>query len=203
MENHKELEKLIEEKIKEKQNKDKDVFQLREQIKEELKQEIERTHVDKEKALLNKFKDAKVSRRNFLKTIGIGAGGLALSSTASAFMDPWRPKSQGLSDIDADMVDGKHASDFVASGDFAMESGSFWPGEGKNGVQSISFSNTYVSGAVIGTAAVNPSGRGGDVHDAAGAFNITTTGMDVHYSIDSSDPTNGSVKWTVMGIVDS
>lgn len=188
-----ELEEIIERKVQKKVN----------QELKNRKEDNNTAESDIVEETVEKIKNSGMSRRKFLKTLGLGAGGLALSSQAAAAWSLWQPANKGNSDIDADTVDGKHASDLVASGDFAMESGSFWPGEGKNGVQSISFSNTYVSGAVIGTAAVNPSGRGGDVHDAAGAFNITTTGMDVHYSIDSSDPTNGSVKWTVMGIVDS
>ncbi|WEL19803.1 twin-arginine translocation signal domain-containing protein [Candidatus Nanohalococcus occultus] len=46
-----------------------------------------------------------VSRRNFLKTLGLGAGALTFSSLVSGW-STFQPRTRGLSDIDADTVDG-------------------------------------------------------------------------------------------------
>lgn len=102
-----EVEKLIDQKIEESEKDSVD----REELKQEILEELEEKS-DKEKGLLlNKLQHSKISRRSFLKALGIGAGGLALSSSAAAGLFTFGPnKNTGPDAINADTVDGKDAS---------------------------------------------------------------------------------------------
>lgn len=56
--------------------------------------------------------DQEMSRRKFLKLAGLGAGGLALtSSTAAVNWGILQKPSQGKSDVDAEKLDGKNADE--------------------------------------------------------------------------------------------
>lgn len=86
------VEKRVEERIQEK----------KEEMKEEVKQEIKR---ESEEQNLENSKNSMLSRRQFMKTAGLGIGALSLSSLTSAW-SILQPSSQGTSDIGADKVDG-------------------------------------------------------------------------------------------------
>ncbi len=62
---------------------------------------------EQERALHNR---RNISRRDFLKMLGMSAGTVGLISGTSAAWGQLRASSQGLSDVDADEVDGHHLS---------------------------------------------------------------------------------------------
>ncbi len=99
------VERLIDEKVGEDEQID------REELKKEIMEELEDESRYQEKDAVD-LDEEKISRRDFLKIIGIGAGGITLSSSVAGAWAQLRASSQGLSDIDADTVDGNHASDF-------------------------------------------------------------------------------------------
>lgn len=104
-----EIDKLVEQKLDEKE-----VGGDREELKEEIREEViesleEKSEKDK-RSLIAGLKTSSISRRDFLKTLGLGAGGLALASSGAASWAKWTPLSDGTSDIDADTVDGNEAS---------------------------------------------------------------------------------------------
>lgn len=103
------LEQRVEELIDEKTGDEEDVD--REQLKQEILEELDSRSEEERKSLVEKVSKGKVSRRDFLKTLGLGAGGLALSSSVAGGWSLWRPQKKGVSDINADTVDGKNASE--------------------------------------------------------------------------------------------
>lgn len=101
-----ELEQRVEQLIEEKTG-DEEVD--REQLKQEIIEELDSKSEEEKKSLVEKVSKGNVSRRDFLKTLGLGAGGLALSSSVAAPWSLWRPENKGPSGIDADTVDGKES----------------------------------------------------------------------------------------------
>ncbi|MFB6145703.1 MAG: twin-arginine translocation signal domain-containing protein [Candidatus Nanohaloarchaea archaeon] len=111
-----EIEELIEKKIEEKldergDNKEPDSF-----IGKEIERKIE-----------EKKEEEGVDRRSFLKMLGLGAGGLALSSQASALFKLTSPPKK--SNINADTLDGSNLSD-LAGNQLSLNSGSLDVQEG-------------------------------------------------------------------------
>jgi hypothetical protein len=92
----KEIEKLVEERVKEILDEEK------QKMKKELRQEIRQENNTETE---EKDSDSMLSRRQFMKTAGLGIGALSLSSLTSAW-SILQPSSQGTSDIGADKVDG-------------------------------------------------------------------------------------------------
>lgn len=75
---------------------------------EQLRQKVDNLS-EENKGMVNDLEEDDLSRRSFLKALGLGVGGLALSSSAAGW-SLFRPKSQGTSDIDAETVDAVQAS---------------------------------------------------------------------------------------------
>ena len=122
-----------------------------------------------------------ISRRSFLKALGIGAGGLALTSTVSSASllssttiggnDPLTTADEGHNNgINADTVDGKHSDDLTTP-TYTLEegSGTFTVSAYSTKTYEVSFNNNYKEGSVsVGgllqsddyTEAVTPSFRG-------------------------------------------
>ncbi|MDY6771334.1 MAG: twin-arginine translocation signal domain-containing protein [Candidatus Nanohaloarchaea archaeon] len=83
----------------------------KEDLKHEFINRMEEMEEDRRETFISQLRDAKISRRNFMKILGIGAGGLALSSTASgASWGLFQPLTSGTSDVNADQLDGFEAS---------------------------------------------------------------------------------------------
>ena len=80
-------------------------------MKKELRKEIRQENNTETE---EKDSDSMLSRRQFMKTAGLGIGVLSLSSLTSAW-SLIQPSSQGTSDIDADTVDGSQAGDIGSS----------------------------------------------------------------------------------------
>ncbi|MFQ3275519.1 MAG: hypothetical protein ACI9SF_000671 [Candidatus Nanohaloarchaea archaeon] len=92
------VEKRVEQRMKEK----------KEEMKEEVKQELQTENSNSQDEISD---NSVLSRRQFMKTAGLGIGALSLSSLTSAW-SILQPSSQGTSDIDADQLDG---NDFPSS----------------------------------------------------------------------------------------
>lgn len=102
----KETEKKIEELV-EREIESREVKVDTEDIKQKIIEELSNSQ-KQEYDSLGKLKS--ISRREFIKTLGLGAGGLALSSQVAGAWSLWQPQNKGKSDINADKVDGNDAS---------------------------------------------------------------------------------------------
>lgn len=75
---------------------------IEKEVKKRVQKELEKQSEEAEKTAKE---DEKLSRRSFLKNIGLGAGIIGLSSFTSAW-SVFQPSNQGTSDIDANSVRG-------------------------------------------------------------------------------------------------
>jgi hypothetical protein len=106
------LEQRVERKIDKKLLERSDTGELdREAVKQEIISELKEEQAGQRQGWLESMDTDSVSRRSFLKMLGLGTGGLALASSASADFGQVLASTQGTSDINADSVDGKDASD--------------------------------------------------------------------------------------------
>lgn len=82
------LEEVIEKKVEKRLEEERE--EMRKEVEEEVKEDMEQRIAERVRKQLTSSKGSdqdfrdKISRRSFLKTLGLGAGGLALSSTAAA-----------------------------------------------------------------------------------------------------------------------
>lgn len=106
------LEQRVERKIDKKLLEKSDSGELdQEAVKQEIINELKEEQAGQRQGWLETMDTDSVSRRSFLKMLGLGTGGLALASSASADFGQVLASTQGTSDINADSVDGKDASD--------------------------------------------------------------------------------------------
>lgn len=145
----KEVNRLIEEKMEE------DPDAAKEEVQEEILQELDKKAEKEQENILDRLKQGEVSRRDFLKLLGLGGGGLALSSAVSGFMPPWKPPSMGTSSLDADTVDGKHASDLGGSTLVADRDKS-----GNVKMKSAGNTNTLISSTTVSYLTINTTDAG-------------------------------------------
>lgn len=111
------IDRKIEQKVDEKLEKVLDGeadSELDAKVKQRLEERLEEMSESGKKSLLDRINDKKITRRNFLKVLGLGAGGLTLSSTAAAGLFKIT-KPSVTSAVDADTVDGKEASEIGGS----------------------------------------------------------------------------------------
>ncbi|WEL19804.1 twin-arginine translocation signal domain-containing protein [Candidatus Nanohalococcus occultus] len=78
-------------------------------VEERMKQEKQSDNLEADESSQQE-KNEGISRRGFLKTLGLGAGALTFSSLVSGW-SLIQPQNSGTSEIDADTVDGLHASE--------------------------------------------------------------------------------------------
>lgn len=90
-------------------------FKQKQQLKDRILEIFEDLSEEEKKGMIDQVKEKEMSRRSFMKALGAGAGGLALTSMASGAWGQWVASSQGVSDIDADTVDGVEAADLGGS----------------------------------------------------------------------------------------
>ena len=104
------LEEVIEEKVEERVEGRLD--EERERIRKQVKQQLNSS------SSISKSEDNKMSRRQFLKMLGLGAGSLAVSSMAAG--TNWTkitPRSQGVSEIKAETATNYKGNDIDSDGD--------------------------------------------------------------------------------------
>ncbi|WP_414836478.1 twin-arginine translocation signal domain-containing protein [Candidatus Nanohalococcus occultus] len=77
-------------------------------VEERMKQEKQSDNLEADES--SQQENEGISRRGFLKTLGLGAGALTFSSLVSGW-SIIQPQNSGTSEIDADTVDGLHASE--------------------------------------------------------------------------------------------
>ncbi|MFB6099950.1 MAG: twin-arginine translocation signal domain-containing protein, partial [Candidatus Nanohalobium sp.] len=172
------LEQVIEEKVEER---------VRERLKQErrkIKKEVKQQMKDSEK--VSKPEDNKMTRRKFLKLLGVGAGGLALSSSAVGLT--WSkitPQSQGVSDIKSSTVaDGAITSSKLSDSSVTKNK--------------IAFPFNEEVKDIIG----NALGRGLSYDDAAGIIEETRTGPNPYEAAQTFTESNLTVNTTNCGVSD-
>lgn len=203
-----EIEKLIDEKIEGREGSGID----KEQLKQEILGDLEDRSEDEKGMMLNKLQHSKISRRKFLKALGLGAGGLALSSQAAAAWSLWQPKNKGVSDINADTVDGKNASELGGravkrgrSGDVYMQNvgtvqtGGFLTTTGIFLSAKISTSEFVAFDSFTGK--INPNSIGGDLKIYRNGSLEGSTNTEGGTTNASGAPRASNVTWTVNAVI--
>ncbi|MFB6100051.1 MAG: twin-arginine translocation signal domain-containing protein, partial [Candidatus Nanohalobium sp.] len=158
------IEKLIERKVEEK------IDKKRKEVREEVKEELGVSESGEDK---QEEEETGLSRRSFLKMLGVGAGSLALSSSAAGI--EWsvlQPSSQGTSGVEAKKAT-MGSAPFQLLGDL----------EAKDGELIWDESNSYIPASSINQSGIS--------HD-----NISNVSADDHHpevsagtniSVDSSN----------------
>ncbi|MFB6245201.1 MAG: hypothetical protein ABEJ03_02535 [Candidatus Nanohaloarchaea archaeon] len=133
-----EIESLVEKKVQEVfENEGKD-SKLQRKVEKKLDEKLENKS-ERDTPALRRRNDKQVDRRGFLKTLGLGAGGLALASSGTAASllsgttvggnnvfhegNDYSGSGSSTSTLDADTVDGKDASELGGDGSVNSVSG--------------------------------------------------------------------------------
>ncbi|MFB6159084.1 MAG: twin-arginine translocation signal domain-containing protein [Candidatus Nanohalobium sp.] len=135
-------------------------FKERQQLKDRLLDLFEDLSEEEQKGMLDQVKEKEMSRRSFLKTLGVGAGVLGLASTGAGW-SLIQPQSQGVSDIDADTVDGMNASSLssISQSSSGTGSGTLYLNNGSLYLKSTvkNQTNNTTKGTIYNTINPNPS----------------------------------------------
>lgn len=136
------IEEKIEEVIEDKVEGEETNEFIGQKLEEKLKEKAEEMDQEEKKGLVEKVKEKSVSRRDFMKMLGLGAGGLAFSSAASADLFKILPPEKGTSDVDADTVDGENASSLGGNVGFTSSKKQLTYGVTTSGSTTLTTANT-------------------------------------------------------------
>jgi|APHM01.1.fsa_nt_gi hypothetical protein len=129
----------------------------RETLKQEIMQELQEERRQEKQDIPPSLESDKISRRSFLKMLGIGTGGLALASSTSADFGQVLASTQGTSDIDADTVDGQEASQLDGGGNADQVDGFDIQKNGTNDTNGvINFNTNQKTITIDGTFVTKP-----------------------------------------------
>ncbi len=143
--------------------------------RDRIAQEIIR-NLEKERQKKKILESRRINRRDFLKLLGLGAGTIGLASGTAGAWGQLRASSQGLSDIDADEVDGHHLSVGSSKPGSPATGTLFYDTDGEgvhyyNGSSWVQITSTAHTGAIDDFESGDLSGWTGDTAD----FSIITS----------------------------
>jgi hypothetical protein len=162
------IEELVEKRVEQRMQEKKE--EMKEEVKQELLQNKEPESSEEGS------KSSVLSRRQFMKTAGLGIGALGLSSMTSAW-SILQPSSQGTSGIDADTVDGLQARGFIQASE-TDDGSDITEYNGTGTIASVSGSGCLLGGIAIANAGYSNTTVSAEI-TVDGGTSFTISGMDL------------------------